>query len=354
MKRTRVLVVDDSRTMRNLICYALGRDPEIEVVGQAADPFEARAAMKTLDPDVVTLDVEMPNMNGIDFLSKIMELRPTPVIMVSNLTREGTDATIKALELGAIDCVAKPMPGDEDFFADLSIKVKAAAAARAQLAKTVRQLPPQKAETVNYLPDGKIVAIGASTGGVEALITMLAQFPKNCPPTLIAQHMPGTFTKSFADRLDRLCAPRVCEAFDGAPLASGQIYLAPGSVAHLEVASAKDLTCRLAQTDAVNGHRPSVDVLFKSVALAAKSQAVGVILTGMGRDGAEGLKAMRQAGARTIGQDRATSLVYGMPRVAFELGAVEKQVPLERIGEEVLRLTNKKEEGSRECRSHLP
>jgi two-component system chemotaxis response regulator CheB len=356
MRKTRVLVVDDSRTMRNLICHALSRDSDIEIVGQAADPLEARAAMKTLDPDVVTLDVEMPNMNGIEFLSKIMSLRPTPVIMVSNLTREGTEATIKALEIGAVDCVAKPMPGEQEMFADLPAKVKTAAGARLHLMRAPRQdgAHAHKAAACGYIPGGKMIAIGASTGGVEALIAVLSQFPQNCPPTVIAQHMPAAFTKSFAERLDRLCAPRVSEAFEGAPLLAGQIYVAPGSVAHLEVVSGKTLTCRLKAADLVNGHRPSVDVLLNSVAAAARSEAVGVILTGMGRDGAEGLAAMRQAGARTIGQDRATSLVYGMPRMAFELGAVEKQMPLEKIGDEVLRLTDKNEEGSRACRSHLP
>lgn len=360
MKKTRVLVVDDSRTMRSLICHALSRDPDIEVVGQAADPLEARNAMKTLDPDVVTLDVEMPNMNGIEFLSKIMRLRPTPVIMVSNLTHEGTVATIAALEIGAVDCVAKPMPGEQEIFADLPLKVKEAAGARPHLMKTPRQdaIHVHKRAASDYMPDGKMIAIGASTGGVEALITLLSRFPQNCPPTVVAQHMPAAFTKSFAQRLDRLCAAHVSEAFEGARLVSGQIYVAPGSVAHLEVMSGKTLTCRLKASDPVNGHRPSVDVLFKSVAETAKSQALGIILTGMGRDGAEGLAAMRQAGARTIGQDRATSLVYGMPRVAHELGAVEKQMALEKIGDEVLRLTDKnpdkKEEGRQTCRTHLP
>lgn len=342
MSKVRVLVVDDSRTMRNLICYALSRDPEIEVVGQAADPFEARDAMKALDPDVVTLDVEMPNMNGIEFLSKIMHLRPTPVIMVSNLTSRGAEATIKALEIGAFDCIAKPLPGEEEIFPELPEKVKTAAAARVHLVRP-RQDAGEAAKPADsrYVPDGKVIAIGASTGGVEALITLLSHFPTNCAPTVITQHMPATFTKSFADRLDRLCAPHVSEAVEGAPLVPGKIYLAPGSVAHLEVVFAKTLTCRLSPTALVNGHRPSVDVLFNSVASSAMSQAVGVILTGMGRDGTQGLAAMRQAGARTLGQDQATSLVYGMPRVAFEHGAVEKQMPLEKIGSEVLRLTNK-------------
>jgi two-component system, chemotaxis family, protein-glutamate methylesterase/glutaminase len=346
MRNVRVLVVDDSSTMRSLICNALSADNEIEVVGMARDPLEAREAMKALDPDVVTLDVEMPNMNGIEFLEKIMRLRPTPVIMVSNLTAQGTEETIRALEIGAIDCVAKPSTNDGTMFADLPSKVKAAASARAQLAegKWRRVAPAEKAAPAtnpDYKPDGKIVAIGASTGGVEALIAVVSRFAENCPPTVITQHMPGTFTKSFAERLNRLCPPRVCEASDGAPLMPGQVYLAPGGVAHLEIVSGKQPTCRLNTTGLVNGHRPSVDVLFESVAATAGNRAVGVILTGMGRDGAEGLLAMRQAGAKTIGQDKTTSLVYGMPKVAFERGGVEKQLPLDKIGSEILRLTNR-------------
>lgn len=356
MKKIRVLVVDDSRTMRSLICMALQRDPEIEVVGQAADPFEAREAMKVLDPDVVTLDVEMPNMNGIEFLEKIMRLRPTPVIMVSNLTSQGTEATIRALEIGAFDCIAKPVPGEVEIFADLPSKVKTAARARLRLvAGKIRNSEAGGKVSQNYVGDGRIVAIGASTGGVEALLAVLSRFPKNCPPTVITQHMPATFTKSFAERLDRVCEPRVAEATHGAPLMQGQIYLAPGSTTHLEVIAAKaGLTCALAATDLVNGHRPSVDVLFHSIAAAVGPGAVGVILTGMGRDGAEGLRAMREAGANTIGQNQATSLVYGMPKVAFDRGAVEKQLPLNEIGDEILNLTTMKEEGSRPCRSRLP
>lgn len=360
MKKVRVLVVDDSRTMRGLICMVLERDPEIEVVGQAADPFEARNAMKALDPDVVTLDVEMPGMNGIEFLEKIMRLRPTPVIMVSNLTSQGTEATIKALEIGAFDCVAKPAPGEVDIFADLPEKVKTAARSRMRLlagklreAQTEAKAPA--AATSNYVSDGRIVAIGASTGGVEALLAVLSRFPKNCPPTVITQHMPATFTKTFADRLDRVCEPRVAEASHGAPLMEGQIYLAPGSITHLEVSMGKNgYACCLRATDLVNGHRPSVDVLFNSVAYVAGAKAIGVILTGMGRDGADGLRAMRDAGANTIGQNQATSLVYGMPKVAFERGGVEKQLPLNKIGDEIISLTMSKEEGARSCQRRLP
>jgi two-component system chemotaxis response regulator CheB len=205
------------------------------------------------------------------------------------------------------------------------------------------------------MPNGKIVAIGASTGGVEALISVLSRFPENCPPTVVTQHMPSTFTKTFAERLNRVCKPRVSEASHGAPLAVGQVYLAPGSATHLEVLAKKsELICSLSSGDLVNGHRPSVDVLFRSVAAAAGANAVGVILTGMGRDGAEGLRDMREAGANTIGQNQATSLVYGMPKVAFERGAVEKQLPLNKIGDGILSLTASNEEGGRSCQRHQP
>lgn len=357
MTKVRVLIVDDSRTMRSLISAALRRDPEIEVIGEAGDPFEAREAMKALDPDVVTLDVEMPNMNGIEFLDKVMRLRPTPVIMVSNLTSQGTEATIRALEIGAFDCVAKPAPGESEMFADLPLKVKTAGRARRSVAagKMRNAKTPHQVARGDYDSDGRIVAIGASTGGVEALLAVLARFPKNCPPTVITQHMPATFTKSFADRLDRLCEPRVSEASHGAPLMQGQIYLAPGSTTHLEIISGNaGLTCCLKAHDLVNGHRPSVDVLFRSVAAMAGARAVGVILTGMGRDGADGLKVMREAGASTIGQDEATSLVYGMPKVAFERGGVGKQMPLNKIGDEIISLTARKEEGGRSCQRRLP
>ena len=355
MKKIRVLVVDDSRTMRGLICMALSRDPDIEIAGEAADPFEAREAMKALDPDVVTLDVEMPNMNGIEFLEKIMRLRPTPVIMVSNLTSEGTEATIKALEIGAFDCVAKPTPGEAEIFGDLPEKVKTAARARLRLGK-MREANQGGASVIqNFTPNGKVVAIGASTGGVEALIAVLSRFPENCPPTVITQHMPATFTKTFAERLNRVCKPKVSEASHGAPLKAGQVYLAPGSLTHLEVIARKsELTCTLSSGDLVNGHRPSVDVLFRSVAASMGADAVGVILTGMGRDGADGLREMRDAGANTIGQNQATSLVYGMPKVAYERGGVEKQLPLNKIGDGILDLTASEEEGGRSCQRRLP
>jgi two-component system, chemotaxis family, protein-glutamate methylesterase/glutaminase len=346
----RVLVVDDSPTMRGLISSILSSDPDVDVVGQAGDAMEAREAIKRLNPDVVTLDIEMPNMNGLDFLEKIMTLRPMPVIMVSSLTHRGADATLAALEIGAFDCIGKPSPGELHPFADLAEKVKAAARSKYRYGRPPASPAPKAPANVNqedaYRVGRKIVAIGSSTGGVEALITVLQGFPVNCPPTIITQHMPPTFTKSFADRLNRLCAPVVEEARDGARLEIGKIYLAPGGERHLQVVNASAPCCRLLESAPVNGHRPSVDVLFDSVAELAGRNAVGVILTGMGRDGAAGLLKMRYAGAKTIGQDEKTCVVYGMPRVANELGAVERQLPLGRIGEEILKMTAARKEGS--------
>lgn len=347
--KARVLVVDDSPTMRGIISAVLKADPEIDVIGQACNAMEARAAIKELNPDVVTLDIEMPEMNGLEFLEKIMRLRPMPVIMVSSLTHRGAKASLAALEIGAFDCVGKPAPGDMRPFDDLVEKVKIAARSQRRsspASESARAQPVQPMSVADYRVGRKIVAIGSSTGGVEALITVLQKFPANCPPTVITQHMPSTFTKSFAERLNRLCAPVVEEATDGARLQIGKIYLAPGGERHLQVVNPSAPSCRLLDREPVNGHRPSVDVLFDSVAEVAGRNAVGAILTGMGRDGAAGLLKMRHAGARTVGQNEKTCVVYGMPRVAYELGAVETQLPLASIGEEILKLTAARKEGS--------
>ncbi|WP_421937885.1 protein-glutamate methylesterase/protein-glutamine glutaminase [Phenylobacterium sp.] len=337
---TRVLVVDDSTVMRQLIGAALSADPELEVVGEAGDPLQAREAIKLLNPDVITLDVEMPNMNGIDFLERIMRLRPMPVVMVSTLTARGTDATLAALELGAVDCIEKPRGSDAEGFRQIAEKVKMAAKARVR--QRIKREEPHA--TDDFTPNDKIVAIGSSTGGVEALLTMIERLPANCAPTVITQHMPASFTKSFAERLNRASAATVSEARDGDPLVPGRVYVAPGGDFHLEVEGTKHLRCRVTRGAPVSGHCPSVDVLFNSVAKCAKDRSVGVILTGMGRDGANGLLAIRQAGGRTLGQDEATCVVYGMPRAAHELGAVERQLPLERLGPAVRNLTNKEME----------
>lgn len=332
-----VLVVDDSPTMRGLLTAALRRDPEIEVVGSAADPLEAREAIKRLNPDVITLDVEMPNMNGLEFLEKIMRLRPMPVVMVSTLTQAGAETTVAALEMGAVDAIGKPMDGTPaaTAFAELATKVKTAGRSRVRARGDAPAAPPPVA--TDYRPDpNHVLAIGASTGGVEALLTILQGFPADCPATVITQHMPATFTKSFAARLDKVCAPTVAEAEDGAPVKPGHVYIAPGGEAHLEVSGAAP-RCRLVRSETVNGHRPSVDVLFHSVARLGRPMT-GVILTGMGKDGAQGLLAMRAAGARTLGQDENSSVVYGMPRAAHEIDAVERQLPLHRLRPAILDL----------------
>ncbi len=338
----RVLVVDDSATMRSMIGRVLGHDAGIEVVGKAASSTEAQALIRSLQPDVLTLDIEMPGMDGLEFLGRLMRLRPIPVVMVSMLTAKGAEKTLRALELGAVDCVAKPGMGED--FARLPDVVRAAAAAnvRARPAASGRageMRPGSAAPSLPPLfePNGRLVAIGASTGGVEALLAIISRFPANCPPTVITQHMPESFTRSFALRLDQCGAAHVAEAEDGAPLSPGQVYLAPGGSRHLAVAgSSGQWHCRLVEQGPVNGHRPSVDILFASVAKAAGTRGLGVILTGMGRDGASGLLAMRQAGARTFGQDAASSVVYGMPKVAHEMQAVDRQLPLGLLAGEIL------------------
>lgn len=339
MKPVRVLVVDDSPTIRQLLTATLQTDPEIEVVGGAPEPAVARRMIKELNPDVITLDVEMPNMNGIEFLEKIMRLRPMPVVMVSTLTQRGAEVTLQALELGAVDYHAKPTENVAHALdagaRELAAKVKAAARANV---RPYEARPPAPEPDADYVPANKIIAIGSSTGGVEALIEVLSHFPRNCAPTVITQHMPPRFTATFAERLDRLCRPKVTEAVEGAPLVAGQVYLAPGGETHLQISMHGNPRCHLHVGDLVSGHRPSVDVLFASVAEHAGARSVGVLLTGMGRDGASGLKAMREVGAVTIGQDEASSVVYGMPKVAFEIGAVAHQLPLRRIGAEVVRL----------------
>jgi two-component system chemotaxis response regulator CheB len=248
-----------------------------------------------------------------------------PVVMVSTLTQEGAETTLQALELGAFDYLGKPASADlAHAFDDLGDKVKAAAKSR------VRAAAPRPAamRVSNFRSNGRIVAIGSSTGGVEALITVLSAMPENCPPIVVTQHMPATFTKSFAARLDRMCAPQVSEAEDGQLVKPGQVLIAPGGLRHMEVTGGSSPFARLREADLINGHRPSVDALFNSVATQCGSRSVGLILTGMGKDGAKGLLAMRQAGARTFGQDEATCVVYGMPKAAFEMGAVERQAPL--------------------------
>jgi two-component system chemotaxis response regulator CheB len=284
----------------------------------------------------MTLDVEMPEMDGLSFLERVMRLRPMPVVMVSTLTAQGTETAIAALALGAVDCVVKPSPANPLSFDELPAKVRIASRVRRRSPETPEAGPRFSGA---YQPDGKIVAIGSSTGGVEALIAVLTKFPQNCPPTVVTQHMPPIFTRNLASRLDRLCAPSVQEATQGAPLRNGVVYIAPGGDEHLEVTGCMTLSCSLKNGGPVNGHCPSVDRLFHSVARSVGGKAVGVLLTGMGRDGAQGLLELRQAGARTIAQDEGSSVVYGMPRAAVEIGAAEHQYSLARIGHAVVEAT---------------
>lgn len=336
----RVLIVDDSALIRQILSELLSSEPGIEVVGTAQHPLIARRMIKELDPDVLTLDVEMPEMDGLSFLAKLMALRPMPVVMVSSLTDAGAQSTLQALELGAVDFVCKPAVdlrhGMGALRDELVQKVRAAAAARGRLglrpATAQRTIRPAASSGSSE----QVIAIGASTGGVEALRELICALPPDGPGVLVTQHMPAKFTMSFAARLDGMAAVTVREAIDGVRLLPGHVQIAPGN-RHLELArSGADFRCSVTDGPSVSGHRPSVDVLFESVARSAGNKAVGVILTGMGRDGAAGLLAMREAGAFTIGQDEASCLIYGMPKAAHDIGASQVELPLHRIPGEVL------------------
>jgi two-component system, chemotaxis family, protein-glutamate methylesterase/glutaminase len=335
----RVLIVDDSALMRQLISTMLSADPEIEVVGTAPDPHVARERIKALNPDVVTLDVEMPRMDGVTFLRKIMSLRPMPVVMISTLTQAGAEVTLEALEIGAVDFIAKPVQDVASAMGELAEELQSKVKAAARSSVRVRPSHPSPARRPRALLNratGKIVVIGASTGGVEALKEVLMRLPADCPPILVTQHMPATFTPAFARRLDNECPMAVSEATNSARVEAGHAYIAPGGY-HLElVRSGSHLACSVHDGPAVSGHRPSADVLFRSAARIAGTTSIGVILTGMGKDGAEGLLELRQAGAMTLGQDEASSLIYGMPRVAFERGAVIRQLPLSEIADAII------------------
>ncbi|MBO6892656.1 MAG: chemotaxis response regulator protein-glutamate methylesterase [Roseibium sp.] len=342
-KRVRVLIVDDSALIRKMMTEILSKDSGIEVLGTAQDPYVAREKIKALNPDVITLDIEMPKMDGIEFLQKIMKLRPMPVLMVSSLTQQGADATLQALELGAVDYVAKPTQDLQSGLAEkceeIVAKVKAAAGAKVRGGSERGTARPQRLRSApGYSSTETVVAIGASTGGVEALTSVLTVLPPDSPAILVTQHMPASFTTSFAQRLNAMCAIHVMEARDGVRVLPGHAYLAPGD-AHLRLTrSGANYVCRIAGQDRVSGHCPSVDVLYRSVAECAGKNAIGVILTGMGKDGARGLLEMREAGARTLGQNEATSVIYGMPRVAKEIGAVEQQLSLALIPQRILEI----------------
>lgn len=350
--KTRVLVVDDSALMRGLLTEMINSAPDMQVVGAAPDAPSAREMIKVLNPDVLTLDVQMPKMDGLEFLERLMRLRPMPVVMVSAYTEAGSNSTLKALELGAVDFIGKPradgMKSMEDYAEELVDKIRAAKGARLR-----RQSIPRPPLTATALPaaspaplarvaaSGKIIFVGASTGGTEALKEFLMGIPADCPPILIVQHMPEAFTASFARRLDGLCAPRILESQGNEKVEGGTVYIAPGH-SHLQIRrSASGYVTELQATPPVNRHRPSVDVLFDSAASLVGRQAVGVILTGMGKDGAQGLLRMRQAGAKTFGQDEASCVVYGMPREAFVVGAVEEQCSLDDMAKRVLQAVSR-------------
>lgn len=336
LSHIRVLVVDDSALMRKIMEEILTRERDIEFVGAAPDPYSAWEKIQRLRPDVLTLDVEMPKMDGLTFLEKLMRAHPIPVVMVSSLTERGCDISLRALELGAVEIVTKPKldvaRGTGGMAAEIVAKVRAAAVARVGLGRS--RIPPSappptvKATRPALSTTHKIVAIGASTGGTEALREVLAQLPADFPGIAIVQHMPEHFTSAFARRLDGLCRLHVTEARDGDKILPGHALLAPGN-SHMEIVrSGADHAVRVFRGEPVNHHRPSVDVLFHSCAASTGANAVGLIMTGMGGDGARGLLAMRQAGARTIAQDESTCVVFGMPKEAIALGAVECIEPL--------------------------
>jgi two-component system, chemotaxis family, protein-glutamate methylesterase/glutaminase len=351
MKKIRVLTVDDSALMRQVLAMLLAKDPDIEVIGSAPDPFIAREKIKALNPDVLTLDVEMPKMDGITFLEKLMRGHPMPVVMVSSLTEAGCATTFRALELGAVDFITKPKidlrQGMEDIAQDLIAKVKAAAQARVKPSLVKREASKSEARYASHdtlygsssamlKTTDTIIAIGSSTGGTEAVKHVLEMLPPHTPPILITQHMPERFTKSWADRMNSLCRISVKEAEDGDSVLPGHALVAPGNYHMTLIRSGARYTVRIDQDPPVNRHRPSVDVTFASVARCAGANAVGVILTGMGGDGAKELLTMKQAGAFTIAQDEATCVVFGMPKEAIKAGAVDKILPLQDIAGAIL------------------
>lgn len=344
MAPIKVLCIDDSALMRQLLTTILKSDPEIEVVGVAPDPYSAWEKIKKLEPDVLTLDVEMPKMDGLTFLERLMRMHPMPVVMVSSLTEKGCQTTFRALELGAVDFVTKPSidvkTGTAQIADEVVAKVKTAARAR------LRKRTPRTAAPIATAPSQalirsthRVIAIGASTGGTEALSDVLTRLPADSPGIVIVQHMPPGFTKSFAQRLDKVCKIRVSEAVDGDRILPGHALIAPGDM-HMEVLrSGAQYAVKIFSAPPVNRFRPSVDVLFNSCARYLGANATGVILTGMGNDGARGLLAMRQAGAYTIAQDEESCVVFGMPKEAIALGGAMSVQPLDNIGQKMLYAT---------------
>jgi two-component system chemotaxis response regulator CheB len=330
----KVLVIDDSAVMRSFLGRVVTSQPDMELAGVVSDPLFAIERIRQSTPDVITLDVEMPRMNGLDFLRKLMAAKPLPVVMISSLTREGADATVQALELGAVDFFAKPASLDLLQEAGDEIAEKIRAAAQARVSRRLRQVsrppPPVPRPAFPRRPGGlgTVIAIGASTGGVEALREIVARLPGDMPAILVAQHMLPGFTGAFARRLDAICETSVKEAEDGEDALQGVAYVAPGGKHLLLARRAAGYVVRVTDDPPLNRHRPSVDALFRSVAQAAGVHAIGVILTGMGADGSQALLELRLAGGRTIAQDEASSVVFGMPRQAIALGAAQEILPL--------------------------
>lgn len=345
--KIKVLVIDDSALVRKLLSDIINSQHDMEVIGTAPDPLVAREEIKRLNPDVLTLDVEMPKMDGLNFLEKLMRLRPTPVVMVSSLTDRGSDITLRALELGAVDFVTKPkldiQRGLQEYTHEITDKIRAAARARLKaLSTSIKVEQRYSADAVlpsiaNHVTSTeKLIIIGASTGGTEAIKDVLVKLPPDSPGILITQHMPEAFTNAFAKRLDGLCKISVKEAENGERVLPGHAYIAPGHSHLLLKRSGANYVCELHQGPPVNRHRPSVDVLFRSAANSAGHNAIGVILTGMGKDGATGMLEMKHAGAHTLAQDEASCVVFGMPKEAIALGGVDEIVPLQQMAERIL------------------
>ncbi|MDM8560870.1 chemotaxis response regulator protein-glutamate methylesterase [Thiotrichales bacterium HSG14] len=348
MSKIKVLIIDDSALIRQMLTKILNSAYDIEVIGTAADPYIARNKIKRLNPDVLTLDVEMPRMDGLVFLSHLMRLRPMPVIMISALTQKGADITLQALEYGAVDFIAKPQIDIAQTFdaysEEIISKIRVAACAKLQkIPKVAPKYPPdiiieKKPRFRHFKTTEKIIAIGASTGGTEAIKQLLVQMPADTPGIAISQHIPATFSYSFAMRMNQLSAMTVYEAENDKVILPGYVYIAPGGYHLLVERSGSRYICRLNQGNPVNRHRPSVDVLFRSVAQNVGPNGIGVILTGMGDDGACGITEMHEAGAITVAQDEHTSVVWGMPGEAIKRGGIDHILPLYKIADKLISL----------------
>lgn len=342
VKKIKVLIIDDSALIRSILKEVINSQADMEAVGAAVNPLQAREMIKSLNPDVLTLDVEMPEMDGLTFLEKLMRLRPMPVLMISTMTERGSAAALRSLELGAVDFIAKPKlavaEGMQSYADEITAKIRVAAKARLKGNHPRSAVPTVGLPLMGsrMLSSEKLIIVGASTGGTEALKTFLMPMPADAPAILVAQHMPEAFTKSFADRLDGLCKMTVREGVHNERVLPGHVYIAPGHSHMLVRRSGSNYVIELNQTPPVNHHRPSVEVLFRSAAQSVAGNAIGVMLTGMGKDGAVGMLEMRQAGAYNFAQDEASCVVYGMPRAAFEIGAVHESLSIQDMAQRVL------------------